>query len=157
MEVLEMDAGKKVIATNKKAYHDFFILDTYECGIVLTGTEIKSVRQNKISINEAYCFIEEKELFVGGIHIAKYEKGNIFNHDEARNRKLLAHKREIIRLESKVREKGLTLIPLSVYLIEGIAKVEIALVKGKKLYDKREDLKIKTAHRAIEKSLKNRY
>jgi SsrA-binding protein len=157
MEVLEMDAGKKVIATNKKAYHDFFILDTYECGIVLTGTEIKSVRQNKISINEAYCFIEEKELFVGGIHIAKYEKGNIFNHDEARNRKLLAHKREIIRLESKVKEKGLTLIPLSVYLIEGIAKVEIALVKGKKLYDKREDLKIKTAHRAIEKSLKNRY
>ncbi|MDD2259239.1 MAG: SsrA-binding protein SmpB [Bacilli bacterium] len=152
-----MDAGKKVIATNKKAYHDFFILDTYECGIVLTGTEIKSVRQNKISINEAYCFIEEKELFVGGIHIAKYEKGNIFNHDEARNRKLLAHKREIIRLESKVKEKGLTLIPLSVYLIEGIAKVEIALVKGKKLYDKREDLKIKTAHRAIEKSLKNRY
>lgn len=157
MEVLEMNAGKKVIATNKKAYHDFFILDTYECGIVLTGTEIKSVRQNKISINEAYCFIEEKELFVGGIHIAKYEKGNIFNHDEARNRKLLAHKREIIRLESKVKEKGLTLIPLSVYLIEGIAKVEIALVKGKKLYDKREDLKIKTAHRAIEKSLKNRY
>lgn len=157
MEVLEMDAGKKAIATNKKAYHDFFILDTYECGIVLTGTEIKSVRQNKISINEAYCFIEEKELFVGGIHIAKYEKGNIFNHDEARNRKLLAHKREIIRLESKVKEKGLTLIPLSVYLIEGIAKVEIALVKGKKLYDKREDLKIKTAHRAIEKSLKNRY
>lgn len=157
MEVLEMDAGKKVIATNKKAYHDFFILDTYECGIVLTGTEIKSVRQNKISINEAYCFIEEKELFVGGIHIAKYEKGNIFNHDEARNRKLLAHKREIIRLESKVKEKGLTIIPLSVYLIEGIAKVEIALVKGKKLYDKREDLKIKTAHRAIEKSLKNRY
>ena len=157
MEVLEMDAGKKVIATNKKAYHDLFILDTYECGIVLTGTEIKSVRQNKISINEAYCFIEEKELFVGGIHIAKYEKGNIFNHDEARNRKLLAHKREIIRLESKVKEKGLTLIPLSVYLIEGIAKVEIALVKGKKLYDKREDLKIKTAHRAIEKSLKNRY
>ena len=152
-----MDAGKKVIATNKKAYHDFFILDTYECGVVLTGTEIKSVRQNKISINEAYCFIEEKELFVGGIHIAKYEKGNIFNHDEARNRKLLAHKREIIRLESKVKEKGLTLIPLSVYLIEGIAKVEIALVKGKKLYDKREDLKIKTAHRAIEKSLKNRY
>ncbi|MFA6827315.1 MAG: SsrA-binding protein SmpB [Bacilli bacterium] len=152
-----MDAGKKVIATNKKAYHDFFILDTYECGIVLTGTEIKSVRQNKISINEAYCFIEEKELFVGGIHIAKYEKGNIFNHDEARNRKLLAHKREIIRLESKVKEKGLTIIPLSVYLIEGIAKVEIALVKGKKLYDKREDLKIKTAHRAIEKSLKNRY
>ena len=157
MEVLEMDAGKKVIATNKKAYHDFFILDTYECGVVLTGTEIKSVRQNKISINEAYCFIEEKELFVGGIHIAKYEKGNIFNHDEARNRKLLAHKREIIRLESKVKEKGLTIIPLSVYLIEGIAKVEIALVKGKKLYDKREDLKIKTAHRAIEKSLKNRY
>ena len=157
MEALEMDAGKKVIATNKKAYHDFFILDTYECGIVLTGTEIKSVRQNKISINEAYCFIEEKELFVGGIHIAKYEKGNIFNHDEARNRKLLAHKREIIRLESKVKEKGLTIIPLSVYLIEGIAKVEIALVKGKKLYDKREDLKIKTAHRAIEKSLKNRY
>jgi len=152
-----MGAGKKVIATNKKAYHDFFILDTYECGIVLTGTEIKSVRQNKISINEAYCFIEEKELFVGGIHIAKYEKGNIFNHDEARNRKLLAHKREIIRLESKVKEKGLTIIPLSVYLIEGIAKVEIALVKGKKLYDKREDLKIKTAHRAIEKSLKNRY
>ena len=157
MEVLEMDAGKKVIATNKKAYHVFFILDIYECGIVLTGTEIKSVRQNKISINEAYCFIEEKELFVGGIHIAKYEKGNIFNHDEARNRKLLAHKREIIRLESKVKEKGLTIIPLSVYLIEGIAKVEIALVKGKKLYDKREDLKIKTAHRAIEKSLKNRY
>ena len=157
MEVLEMNAGKKIIATNKKAYHDYFILDTFECGIVLTGTEIKSVRQHKISINEAYCFIEGKELFVGGMHIARYDKGNIYNHEETRKRKLLAHKREIIRLESKVQEQGLTIIPLSVYLTEGMAKVEIALVKGKKLYDKRDDLKRKDAHRAIERNLKNRY
>lgn len=152
-----MDAGKKIIATNKKAYHEFFVLDKYECGIVLTGTEIKSIRLHNVSISEAYCFVEGKELFVGGMHIGLYEQGNIYNHEETRKKKLLAHKREIIRLESKVQEQGLTIIPLSIYLVEGMAKVEIALVKGKKLYDKREDLKNRDAHRAIERNMKNRY
>lgn len=152
-----MDAGKKIIATNKKAYHEYFILDKYECGIVLTGTEIKSIRLNHISINEAYCFVEGKELFVGGMHIGQYDKGNIYNHEETRKRKLLVHKREIIRLETKVKEQGLTIIPLSVYLVGGMCKVEIALVKGKKLFDKREDLKVRNAVRDIERNLKNRY
>jgi len=131
----------KNIARNKKASHDYFILETLECGIVLTGTEIKSVRDSKVSIQDSHCVIKNNELFVVNMHIAKYEQGNIFNHKETRERKLLAHKSEIRKLLGKVSQEGLTLIPLEVYISGPRAKVKIALVKGKKLYDKRESLK----------------
>ncbi|MDD3382728.1 MAG: SsrA-binding protein SmpB [Bacilli bacterium] len=131
----------KNIARNKKASHDYFILETLECGIVLTGTEIKSVRDSKVSIQDSHCVIKNNELFVVNMHIAKYEQGNIFNHKETRERKLLAHKSEIRKLSGKVSQEGLTLIPLEVYISGPRAKVKIALVKGKKLYDKRESLK----------------
>lgn len=140
-----------VIARNKKANHDYFILDTLECGIVLTGTEIKSVRQNKISIQDAYCHINGNELYVSNMHIAKYELGNIFNHQEVRERKLLAHRNEIKKLIGKVSQDGLTLVPLQVYLKNGIAKVEVAVCQGKKNYDKRETLKQEAIKKEIRK------
>lgn len=146
-----------VVARNKKATHDYFILEKYECGIVLTGTEIKSVRQSKVSIQDAYCTIKNSELFIINMHIAKYEQGNIFNHKETRNRKLLAHNREIKKMLGKITQEGLTIIPLSVYIKQGLAKVEIAICKGKKNYDRREDLKLSQAKRDIERSMKNRW
>jgi len=144
----------RIVARNKKAAHDYFILDKYECGIVLTGTEIKSIRAGKVAIADAYCRIEKQELIIINMHIAPYDKGNIFNHQETRTRKLLAHKSEIRKLAAKLTQDGLTLIPLSVYLREGLAKVEVALCKGKKNYDKREDLRqeaIKTEIKKINK------
>ncbi|MDY0063824.1 MAG: SsrA-binding protein SmpB [Bacilli bacterium] len=153
-----MEKGSKTIARNKKANHEYFILDVFDCGIVLQGTEIKSIRETKVSINEAYCQIKNNELFIINMNIAKYSKGTIFNHEETRNRKLLAHRREINKMTGRVAQEGLTLIPLEVYLENGLAKVKIALAKGKKLYDKREDLKEKTRNREVEKSFKgNRY
>ena len=145
----------KLIAKNKTAYHDYFILEELECGIVLVGTEIKSVRQNQVSIQDAYCEAKDGKLSIIGMHIKKYEFGNIFNHEEKRDRILLAHKKEIRKLAQKVKLEGLTIIPLSVYFKEGLCKVNIALCKGKKSYDKRDDMKKNDAKRQIEKSKKN--
>jgi SsrA-binding protein len=142
----------KILANNKKVAHDYYILEKYECGIVLTGTEIKSIRLGKFSIKEAYVKIASNfEAFIVGMHIAKYEQGNIFNHKEIRNRRLLFHKREIIKLSQKLKLEGLTLVPTMVYLNEGLCKLEIALCKGKKLYDKRESEKEKDASKRLEK------
>lgn len=145
----------KLIAQNKKARHDYFLLDTYEAGIVLVGTEIKSVRANKVNIKDAYCLIKKEELFVIGMHIAKYKEGNIFNHQETRTRKLLLHKQEIRRLEKKIQGENLTIIPTKVYMEKGLCKVEIAIAKGKKNYDKRQSLKEQDAKRQVQRDMKN--
>lgn len=133
--------NNRIISQNKKAYHDYFIEETYEAGIVLTGTEIKSIRAGKVNLVDSFCVIRNNEMFVSGIHISKYEMGNIFNHDPDRTRKLLLHKKEIIKLHSKVQRDGYTLVPLNIALNSGLAKLNIGLAKGKKLYDKRNDLK----------------
>ncbi len=146
-----------VVARNKKAHHDYFILDKYEVGIVLTGTEIKSIRENKVSIQDAYCQVKDGELFIYNMHIAKYRQGNIFNHEETRTRKLLAHKREIRKLEGSVSRAGHTIIPLTLYIKNGLAKLEIAVCKGKKLYDKREDIKKEAMKREIQRISNTRW
>lgn len=146
-----------VIARNKKANHEYFILETYEAGIVLFGTEIKSIRNTKVSIQDAYCEIRNLEMFVINMHISPYEKGNIFNHKETRDRKLLLHKKEIIKLFSKVKLEGLTIIPLEVYIDKGLAKLKLGLCKGKKLYDKRDDIKEKDIKKDIQKKYKGSY
>ena len=150
-------AANRLIANNKKARHDYFIEDTYETGIVLHGTEVKSLRQGKCSIKESFIRIEDGELIIYGMHISPYEKGNIFNKDPMRVKKLLMHRYEINKIEGKIAEKGYTLVPLKVYFKGSLVKVSIGLAKGKKLYDKRNDLKEKAAKRDIEKSLKNYY
>jgi len=148
----------KIISNNKKAYHDYFIEQTYEAGIELKGTEIKSVRNSNVSLRDSYIKIKNGEAFVEGMHIAKYEQGNIFNHDPLRTRKLLLHKKEIRKLEKEIKESGYTLIPTKLYFDNGSkVKLEIALAKGKKLYDKRHTLKEKDAIRDIEKAMKNVY
>ena len=146
----------KLIANNKKAYHDYFILDTYEAGIALHGTEVKSLRMGKCSIKEAFVRIENGEVFVYGMHISPYEKGNIFNKDPLRVKKLLMHRYEINKLMGKIKEKGLTLVPLKVYFKGSLVKVEIGLARGKKLYDKREDIAKKDQRREAEKEFKIR-
>ena len=146
----------QVIARNKKASHEYFILETYEAGIVLVGTEIKSIRNTKVSIQDAYCEVKKGEMFIQNMHIAQYEKGNIFNHKEVRERKLLLHYKEIIKLASKVKQEGLTIIPLEVYIVKGLCKIKLGLCKGKKLYDKRNDIKEKTVKRDLEKNFKVR-
>lgn len=144
---------RKLVANNKKARHDFFIEDVYETGLVLTGTEIKSVRAGKVSIKESFAKIKNGEIFVYGMNIAPYEQGNIFNVEPLRERKLLLHKREIMKLNEQVREKGLTLVPLTVYINEdGRAKLELAVARGKKLYDKREDIAKKDAQRNMQRA-----
>ena len=146
---------KKLVANNKKARHDFFIEDVYETGLVLTGTEIKSVRAGKVSIKESFAKVKDGEVFVYGMNIAPYEQGNIFNVDPLRDRKLLLHKREIMKITEATREKGLTLVPLTVYINEdGRAKMELAIARGKKLYDKREDIARKDAQRSMERAQK---
>lgn len=142
-------ANEKIIAQNKRANHDYFIVETYECGLVLTGTEIKAVRVGKVSLQDSFCYIKNNEMFINGLNISKYEFGNIFNHDPARTRKLLLHKYEIIKINGKVAKDGYTIIPLKVVIRNNLAKVDIALAKGKKLYDKREDLKKKATERDI--------
>lgn len=144
----------KLIANNKKAYHDFFIEEKYETGIVLHGTEVKSLRLGKCSIKESFIRIEDGEVFVYGMHISPYEKGNIFNKDPLRVRKLLMHKAEIRKLVGKSAEQGYTLVPLQVYFKDGRAKVEIGLAKGKKLYDKRADIAKKDLRREHEREFK---
>ena len=146
----------KLIANNKKAYHDFFIEDTFEAGISLHGTEVKSLRMGKCSIKEAFVRIENGEVFVYGMHISPYEKGNIFNKDPLRVKKLLMHRYEINKLMGKIKEKGLTLVPLKVYFKGSRVKVEIGLARGKKLYDKREDIAKKDQRREAEKEFKIR-
>jgi SsrA-binding protein len=141
----------KILANNKKIAHEYFILDTYECGIVLKGTEIKSIRQGKFSIKEAFVRVRNFELFIINMNISKYDYGNIFNHDEKRDKKLLMEKREIIKLGQKVKLEGLTLVPTKVYLKEGLCKLEIALCKGKKLYDKRESQKNEDVKKRLQK------
>lgn len=145
---------QKLIANNKKAYHDYFIDETYETGVVLHGTEVKSLRLGKCSIKEAFVRIEDGEVFVYGMHVSPYEKGNIFNKDPLRVKKLLMHRHEINKLAGRVAEKGYTLVPLQVYFKEGKVKVEIGLARGKKLYDKREDIARKDARRETEREFK---
>ena len=147
----------KLISNNKKAYHDFFIEEKFEAGIELTGTEIKSVRMGNVNLKDSWISIKNLEAFVMGMHISPYEKGNIFNKDPLRIRKLLLHKREILKLFSKVSQDGYSIVPLSVYLKGSKAKMEIALAKGKKLYDKRDDAAKKSAKREIERAVKERF
>lgn len=142
----------KVVASNKKAFHDYEIKETYEAGIVLTGTEIKSVRQGKVNLKEAYARVFRGEVWIYGMHIAPFEQGNRFNHDEYRNRKLLLHKTEIRKLIGQVAVEGYTLVPIRLYLQNGFAKVEIGLARGKQLHDKRHAIKERDHKREIEKA-----
>ncbi len=151
-----MGESIKLIANNKKAYHDYFIEEKYEAGLSLHGTEVKSLRMGKCSIKESFVRIEDGEVYIYGMHISPYEKGNIFNRDPLRVRKLLLHKKEIGKLAGKIREKGYTLIPLRVYFKGNLAKIEIGLARGKKLYDKRADLAKKEQRREAEKEFKIR-
>ncbi len=148
------EKDSRLIANNKKAYHDYFIDDKYEAGIALHGTEVKSVRMGKCSIKEAFVRIENGEVFIYGMHISPYEKGNIFNRDPLRVKKLLLHKDEIRKLTGKIQEKGYTLVPLQVYFKNSLIKVEIGLARGKKLYDKRADIAKKDLRREAEREFK---
>ena len=152
-----MKENFKQIANNKKAYHEYFVLEEYEAGIELAGTEVKSMRLGQCSVKESWINIHNGEMYINGMHVNPYEKGNIFNKDPLRVRKLLLHKSEIRKLGSKLQEKGLTLIPLSVYFKGSLVKVKVGLCKGKKLYDKRETLAEKDRKRDIERAMKERY
>lgn len=147
----------KVVANNKKAYHDYFILEKYEAGIELKGTEIKSIRKGSCNLKDAFVKIKDGEAYIENMHIAPYEQGNIFNHDPRRLRKLLLHKKEIKKLFKSIQQEGLTIIPTQLYLNKSKAKLEIALAQGKKLYDKRQSLKEKAMQRDIEKAIKNQF
>ena len=151
------DKNSKSVAQNRKAYHDYFVDETYEAGISLFGTEIKSIRCGQVNMKDSYCSFKNGEIFALGIHISPYEKGNIFNREPRRDRKLLMHKKEIIKLQSYVAQKGYTVIPLSMYFKGRWVKVEIGLCKGKKLYDKRDVEAEKTAKREIERASKGNY
>ena len=149
--------AKKIIASNKKARHDYFIENTYEAGLVLTGTEIKSIRQGKVNLKESYARVENGEIFVYSMNISQYDHGNIYNVDPMRPRKLLLNKSEIRKIDSVLQQQGLTLIPLSIYLNEkGMAKLEIGIARGKKLYDKRQDIAKRDANRNIDRMMKSR-
>lgn len=148
------EKSKRLIAQNKKAYHDYFIEDTCEAGIALHGTEVKSLRMGKCSIKEAFIRVEKGEVFVYGMHISPYEKGNLFNRDPLRVKKLLMHRYEINKMSGKITEKGYTLVPLRVYLKGSLVKVEVGLARGKKLYDKRADIAKKDMRREAEKEFK---
>ncbi len=148
---------KKVICSNRKAFHDFLIFDKYEAGIVLTGTEIKSVRKCAINLKDSFCKVEDNEVFLYKCHISPYEQGNRFNHEAERTRKLLLTKREILKIQNKVKQDGYTIVPLEVYLLKGFAKVQIGLAKGKKLHDKRSALAAKDQKREMDRAAKIRY
>ena len=148
------ESGIRLIANNKKAYHDYFIEDTYEAGIELAGTEVKSMRMGKCSIKESFIQIDRGEVFVYGMHISPYEKGNIFNKDPLRTRKLLLHQYEIRKIAGKIAEKGYTLVPLKVYFKGSLVKVEVGIAKGKKLYDKRQDIAKNDQKREAEREFK---
>ncbi len=146
----------KSVAQNRKAYHDYFIEDKFEAGIQLAGTEVKSIRQGSLNLKDSFCGVKNGELFLYGMHISPYEKGNIFNKDPRRTRKLLMHKREIVRLGAKVQQDGYAIVPLLVYFSGPRVKVEIGLAKGKKLYDKRDAAAKRDAKREMERALRNR-
>lgn len=148
--------GQKIIAENRKAKHDYFILDTIEAGIALKGTEVKSMRASRANLKDSYIFIQNDEAFIEGMHVSPYDHGNIFNVDPLRKRKLLLHKKEIIKLRQKTQEKGLGIVPLKLYFINGKVKVEIAVVRGKKLYDKRATEAKRTAEREINRAMRER-
>lgn len=150
------DNGLENVARNKKAYHDYFVLESFEAGIELFGTEVKSVRQGKVNLKDAWCSIEKGEIYVNGMHISPYEFGNIFNRDPMRKRRLLMHKREINRLYGQLKQQGLTLIPLSAYFNRGRLKIQVGLCKGKKNYDKRESIARKDAEREAARELRSR-
>lgn len=152
----EKGSSVKLVATNRKARHEYFIEETYEAGIALTGTEIQSVRQGRVSLADAYAEVRNGEVFLINAHIAEYDFGNRFNHDPRRPRKLLLHKKEIMRLDSRVRERGYTIVPLKMYIVRGYAKVEIALAKGKKTWDKRRDIAERDAKREMDRAGKAR-
>lgn len=149
-------AGEKIVATNRKARHDYHILETYEAGMVLRGTEVKSLRQGRANLKDSFARIEGEEIFLHNLHISPYEFGSVAEQDPTRTRKLLLHKKEIKRLLGKIAERGLTLIPLRLYFKQELAKVELALAKGKRSYDKRQDLKKREADREIERAVKGR-
>ena len=146
--------GIKRVAQNKKAYHEYNILEKFEAGVELFGTEVKSIRQGNVNLKEAFCIVKDGELFARGMHISPYEKGNIFNRDPIRPKRLLMHKREIIRLYDRIRQDGLALIPLSIYFNDSRVKLELGLARGKKLHDKRDAAAEKSSNRDIERKLK---
>lgn len=151
------EAQDKIVAQNRRARHDYFIVETFECGIVLTGTEIKSVRDGKVNLKDSYAKFERGELWLINAHISPYEKASWYRHDPRQNRKLLMHRKELRRLSAKVKEKGLTLIPLSMYLKEGrLAKVALALAQGKNAHDKRDAIMERSAKRSIAREMRNR-
>ena len=154
---MENKKSIKLVTKNKKAYHDFFVEDTYEAGIQLFGTEVKSIRQGAINIKDSYCVIDKGEIFATGIHISPYEKGNIFNKDPLRTRKLLVHKHEILKLIGMVKQKGVALVPLCMYWDRNHVKVELGVARGKKLFDKRQDIAKKDAERRIAQHMNEKY
>jgi len=156
MKTKDGKSAKQVMAKNKKAYHDYFIEETFEAGMVLTGTEIKSIRQGKVQLKDSFARIQNGEVFLWKVHISPFEQGNRYNHDPERVRKLLLKQKEIAKLIGETKETGYSLVPLSIYLKGGFAKVELALVKGKKNYDKRESLKKKDSNREIERALREK-
>lgn len=152
-----VDKSKKMISQNRKAHHDYFIEETIECGIVLAGTEVKSLRAGKVNLRESYAVVKDGEVFVCGMHISPYDHGNIFNKDPLRDRKLLLHKKEIRRLIGYVSQKGLTLVPVDLYFIRGKAKLSLGVARGKKLYDKRDDMAARETSREIDRRLKESF
>ena len=154
MAVAEKKSGNRVVAQNKKAWHDYFVDEKYEAGIALFGTEVKSIRNGSVNLKDSYCSFKNGELFVIGMHVSPYEKGNIFNREPLRDRKLLMHKRELAKLLGLVSQKGYTLIPLSLYFSGKNVKVELGLCRGKKLYDKRDSLAEKQTNREIDRRMK---
>ncbi|MFR1672233.1 MAG: SsrA-binding protein SmpB [Candidatus Gastranaerophilaceae bacterium] len=148
---------RKIITTNRKAYHDFTIFDKFVAGIMLTGTEIKSIRKSAINLKDSFCKIENGEIFLYNCHISPYEQGNRFNHEAERVRKLLLNKKEILKMLGKIKKDGYTIVPLEVFLTHGFAKIEIGLAKGKKVHDKREDIAKKTQKREMDRASKVRY
>lgn len=151
-----MNENSRTVAQNKKAYHDYFVLEEYEAGIELFGTEVKSIREGRVNLKDAWCSIDNGEIFVNGMHISPYEQGNIFNRDPLRKKRLLMHKKEIHKLYGTIKQQGLTLIPLSVYFKKGKAKIKVGLCKGKKIYDKRDVAAKKEANRSIDIEIKER-
>ena len=149
------ERGEKQVAANRKARHEYFVEETYECGLVLHGTEVKSMRQGRVNLKEAFCQVKGGEMWVIGMHISPYEQGNIFNVDPLRDKKLLMHKSEIRKLSTQVQRQGYTLIPLRIYLKDGRMKLELGLCKGKQLHDKRDDAAQRAAKRDIERAMKN--
>lgn len=148
--------GQKIIAENRKARHDYFILESIEAGMVLKGTEVKSMRAGRVNLKDSFIFIQNNEAFIEGMHVSPYEQGNIFNVDPLRKRKLLLHKKEIIKLRQKTQEQGLSIVPLKLYFKDGRVKAEISVVRGKKLYDKRATEAKRTAEREIHRALRER-